>query len=473
MAKKSSKKGRRPLGADVEQPPIDRGHDEIDELEARAKDEGAGGDDEDHSWQDLLATNKEGKIKNTGANIVLILENHPAWKGALVYDERSLSITWAKDSTICNAAAGDPLKEHQQKDAAVWFQSAFGISASLKTIYETMIVCARGQSVDPVREWVESLEWDGVERLDSWLPDATGCVASRYAMAVGRKFMISAIARALRPGCKVDAMLILCGPQGTLKSTMLATLGGAWFTDQIGEIGSKDTLMQIHGPWLIEMSELDSMGKREASAVKAFLTTTTDRFRPPYGRSIGAYPRRCVFAGTTNLDTFLRDDTGGRRFWPIKIEEIDIDFVESCREQIYAEAAHAFAAGEQWWLPGDEEIKEEAEAEQEDRRQVDPWEEKVASWISKDMFSAAKELMIDEVLEGIGVDISRRDRFSAMRVGHALKRLGWTRHRRRIGGVRTYVYLPPVRLVSSSDVGEPSEPPPALDSPQQKIEEGY
>jgi len=398
-------------------------------------------------WRALLAYDKRGEgLRVVEANLMLIWRNDPDWAGRLAYDERSLRVVWRESCEVCGAAAGDELKESHAAEAVLWLaNSHYKLLVKRVMVYDTLVAAAYEKSFDPVRDWLTTLQWDGVERLDRWLADATGCAFDPYTVAVGSKWLISAVARALRPGCKVDTMLILCGPQGSLKSSLLAELGGLWFSDQVGEIGNKDTLLQIHGPWILEMSELDALTKREATSVKAFLTTTTDRFRRPYGHGVETYPRRCVFAGTTNLETFLKDDTGGRRFWPVKIEEIDLEYVKTNRNQLFAEARARFESGENWWIGYDDEAAELAADEQERRRRVDPWEEKIASWLAGHLSTA--DLTVNDILEGIGIDTARRDHSAATRVGICMTKTNWTRKRKRVHGILTYVYLPPVRAV--------------------------
>jgi predicted P-loop ATPase len=192
--------------------------------------------------------------------------------------------------------------------------------------------------------------------------------------------MISAVARIHRPGAKADCCLILEGPQGIRKSTALRTLAGEYFTDELADLGSKDAAMQTRGVWIIELSELDSLSNSEVARIKAFMSRTTDRFRPPYGTRLMESPRQCVFAGTVNHATYLRDETGGRRFWPVTCGRIEIDELARDRDQLWAEAKIRFDSGAAWWLDKPE-LVQMASDQQIERYEGDPWEEVISPWL--------------------------------------------------------------------------------------------
>jgi len=178
---------------------------------------------------------------------------------------------------------------------------------------------------------------------------------------------------------------VLEGPQGARKSTALKILAGEdWFTDELPDLGSKDAAMHMQGVWIIEIAELDAIGKAEVSRIKAFLTRTTDRFRPPYGRYTIEVPRQCVFAGTVNPDTYLRDETGNRRFWPVRCGTIDIDALARDRDQLWAEAVARFRGGAIWWLDTPA-LVAAAKAEQDKRYQTDAWDQLIEHWLSHEV----------------------------------------------------------------------------------------
>ena len=188
------------------------------------------------------------------------------------------------------------------------------------------------------------------------------------------------MARALQPACKADHVLILEGAQGAGKSTAIRTLcGDEYFGDTVPRLDSKDAADYVRGKWIIELAELSSVSKAEVEQVKAYITRTEEKFRPAYGRNEVVYQRRCVFVGTTNRTDYLRDETGNRRFWPIKIDSVGVEAIRKDRDQIWAAAKALYESGEQWWLTDEEAGL--AQDQQERRTVVDPLYEEVAQWL--------------------------------------------------------------------------------------------
>jgi energy-coupling factor transporter ATP-binding protein EcfA2 len=321
----------------------------------------------------------------------------------------------------------------------------------LKTIGKELVsdavsAVARHRQFHPVRETLNRLAHDGGQRLDSWLVRLAGAEDTPYTRAVGRKFLLQMVARVMEPGCKADHTLVLIGPQGAGKSALCRLLAGAaYFTDTLPAItGGKDVMEHLQGVWLAELAELAPSRKSEAEDLKAFLTGTVDRFRVAYGKRTESFPRQNVFVGTTNDDEFLRDSTGGRRFWPVHVGKIDLDGLAAERDQLFAEAVAAYRAGESWWM---EAAFEEAHARpmQDAARVRDSWAEDVVTWLNKPVrrdlgFDGPGEIRAEvtasEVMaEALGLTSGQQTMAIQKRVADVLKGLGWVKGHTRRGNV--------------------------------------
>ena len=245
---------------------------------------------------------------------------------------------------------------------------------------------------------------------------------------MGARWLISAVARIFRPGAKVDCCLILEGPQGIRKSTALRTVAGEYFTDELADLGSKDAAMQTRGVWIIELSELDSLGHAEVARIKAFMCRTTDRFRPPYGMRLVESPRQCVFAGTVNHGTYLRDETGGRRFLPVVCGRIDVEALAADRDQLWAEVKDRLEAGHVWWLDTPD-LVQLASDQQEARYEGDPWEEVIGPWLESRHSTAISEVL-EKCITKPQAQWTQTDKIRAAR---CLRAQGWVRYREREG----------------------------------------
>jgi predicted P-loop ATPase len=300
--------------------------------------------------------------------------------------------------------------------------------AGKETAGQEVQTVAREHPFHPVVDYLEALTWDRNKRISRWLPTYLGAKESEYTQAVGKKWLIGGVARVYRPGCKNDTCLNLEGAQGSLKSTALRCLADPWFTDDMPELGTKDSALQTRGVCLIELSELDSMNKTEISKVKAFMTRAVDRFRPPFGRRLIESPRECFFAGTTNQDHYLQDETGGRRFWPVRCGTILIDDLRRDRDQLLAEAVAKFRAGAVWWLT-DAKTNAAAADEQRDRYVGDAWAQLIAAWVA-----GRESVSIQEVL-ALCIDKPKENWSQAdqNRVARCLRAAKWERFRFREG----------------------------------------
>lgn len=380
-------------------------------------------------------------------NITTILRNDPAWIGLLAFDEMRGEIIkrrtppWHED----DRPAVDTRSWVDEDDVrlANWFNRTWGMKTPTpKVIREAIPVVAGALHIHPVRDWLDSLKWDGKSRLNTWLIRLGGAEDSPYTRAVAAMFAIGAVARVYKPGCKVDHTLVLEARQGLGKSTMLRQLVGEdWFLETEAELGTKDFLQDLRSKWVIELAELDTLTRSELSRVKAVLTKQVDRYRASYGRSSRDYPRQCVFTGTTNEDQYLKDDTGNRRFLPIKLTKILLALLAKERDQLWAEAAHRYKAGEAWHIT-DKTLLGLFEEQQEGRRQADPWEAPIAAWVVEKGSRANHGVTTNEVLDALDIKIKDQTRYESMRVGTILRKLGWVRIRETGWGDREYRYYP-------------------------------
>lgn len=313
-----------------------------------------------------------------------------------------------------------------------------GLSFSIQQISAAIEATAQENAYHPIRDYLNGLTWDGVPRLEHWLHDFLGAEDNEYTAGVGRLFMIAMVARIMRPGCKNDYVLILEGAQGIRKSSACRVLaGGRYFSDALPPIrdASKDLSQHLSGKWLIEMAEMSATSRADAEALKAFLTRTQETYRPAYGRNEVTQPRQCVFIGTTNRDTYLRDATGDRRFWPVKCgtdgQPCDIDGLRDHRDQLFAEAFHLYQRGEKWWPDSDFEAQY-IRPQQAERFECDPWEEMIAAHIET---TQTDRLTVAGLLSNV-IDKKAPSRADSARVKSILQRLGYVE--KKIRGHRHY-----------------------------------
>lgn len=394
-------------------------------------------------WREGLLLNLNGTVKPVLANAITALREATEWSGVLRYNEFGHS-TVMQQSPPWDAPDREFPSDWTPNDDVLtteWLHHQ-GIYVSVEATGQAVEAIAREKPFHPVREYLKALTWDGAHRLDTWLHEYLGVTPSPYAAAVGSRWMISAVARVFEPGCKADCCLILEGEQGIRKSTALRALAEPWFTDEIADLGSKDAALQTRGVWVIEIAELDSMSRSDIGKIKAFMSRMTDRFRPPYGKRPIDSPRQCVFAGSVNHGTYLRDETGGRRFWPVecKAAVIDVDALADVREQLWAEATALYFDGKPWWLDSVELTREAAE-EQAERYEGDPWDELIMAWAEqRESVSIAEVLsMCLEKKKDLWTQIDKN------RVARCLRARGWLRYNSGPRRAREWRYRQPTQ----------------------------
>lgn len=387
------------------------------------------------TWEARLVRNDKGQILPVLSNVVDVLLNSPDWEGVIVYDEFSGQVVKAKAPPFPRGEIGEWTDKDDLR-ATLWIQRKYSFHPREDVVMKGVLLAADAQSRHVVRDYLDPLVWDGKERLSMWMIDYLGAEDIEYVRRVSRKFMIGAVARIYKPGCKMDNVLILEGTQGLKKSTALKTLAGEWFTDAPLRFENKDTYSIMRGKWIIELAELDSFNKADSEAAKQFFGQYVDRYRDFYGKRASDVPRQQVFAGSTNKYVYLKDETGNRRYWPVRAIEIYLEALAAARDQLWAEAVVAFRAGEPYWeTPDDVPLFRE---QQEARFVSDAYTEVIAvGLIGKTQTS------VTDVLQNIlKLDTSKWTMPEQQRVGRSLGQLGWIRKKGPSkGGDRPWIYV--------------------------------
>jgi putative DNA primase/helicase len=406
-----------------------------------------------------------GVPEKTVANLLTIFARDPRWTGVLAYHalRECTSIVvmppWHPDDAGAERPRGD-WTEQDSTRAASWLAREWRIYMHTPLVEEAIETVARRVIIDPLAGYLNELRWDGKPRIDRWLALYAGASDTPYTQAIGARWLISAVARALRPGCKVDCVLILEAKQGLGKSSMLRALcpDEILFLDDELEIGNKDAAQVLRGKWLIELGELGALSRSQLSQQKSFITRQTDTYRPSYGRRAKDFPRRCVFAGSTNEEQYLRDDEN-RRFWPVRCGvRIDVEGVAAVRDQLWAEAMARFTAGERWHVETPE-LAALCREQQERRAQPDPWEQWIGDWLDAELRKPCDTRMLGDLCEcprcrglttggalsgAVGLEKAKQARGDEMRAAAVFRKLGWSRgDQARREGTRVYPYFPP------------------------------
>ena len=309
-----------------------------------------------------------------------------------------------------------------------------GVEFSVDVVHRACLTWGFSNKFNPVVDWLEQLEWDGKKKMDHWLTTYCQAIDDAYTRAASRNVFLGAVGRALKPGIKLDTMIVLEGTQGVGKSKAVKILGGEYTLEglPINDLRNKDVVTALLGKWFVELDELDVARKTTAEALKSFLSRTSDRVRMAYARETKDFPRRCVFIGTTNDSSYLKDATGNRRFLPVRVSRVDLKGLTRDRDQLFAEALVAWKAdpsASSLVLP--EDLWEEASARQEERRLADPWEERLESFLSRE--GAADFYQPGALLtEAIGKDVSSQSQNDLRRVRQIMTRMGWESRQKRV-----------------------------------------
>ena len=384
-------------------------------------------------WDNLgLAVNGQGTPNANIANILRVFRNSPYFAKNIWYDDFYHTV-------FIN---GKPVTDSAEVELTAFIQDEVGIqNIHDSTVAKTINLFARQHTRNEPQEWIKSLKWDGTPRITEFLHLGTGCEDNEYSRAVSRNFMLSMTARIIKPGCKCDTMIILEGGQGIKKSTFLeSVVSSKWHTEAVESINSNNFYQCLNGKMLIEFADLSTWTNADVNKLKQILSNKKDTYRAPYERHSGDHLRSSVFAGTTNESVYLKDETGARRFYPIRARRLDISYVRDIREQIFAEAAHIFNSEtpeyddarveSQWW-----EIPDSALNEQDERRVADPWEVDITNFVC-----GIDKFYMDDIMEKcLHIEKSKKTKYDAVRIGKILSMLNFEKKRESFGN-RGYYY---------------------------------
>ena len=380
-------------------------------------------------WAEKLQRNQNGAVKGTIDNILIILDGDPALKGKFALNlfancgEILGALPWQKDTKR-------RLWSDTDSNGLYWYLERMWGITQRGNIDSALDIHAATHAFNEVQDYINGLTWDGVPRLDTLLIDYLGAKDTAYNRAVCRKRFPGAIARAMTPGCKYDTMLILAGPQGLGKSTLLDKMSRGWFNDSIRTFEGKEASELLQGVWLVEVAELDAFRRTDIARIKQFLSLKADRYRAAYGRHVKELPRCCVFFGTCNEMEFLQDTTGNRRFWPVDVGEetatksVFRDLPDETINQLWAEAKMRWQTGEKLYLTGA--LDAEAKIKQEEHREASVREGLIMEFAERQVPADWAKWSLDRrrdfwagaahTQEGATLELVDRDRITAIEV---------------------------------------------------------
>lgn len=405
--------------------------------------DGPGGEDWERSLR-RSGRNGSGDYLTSAGNMSMILQSHFLWAGLLAYDEMSYRTIKKRPPPYPGGTVGE-WSDADDVWTAIWLEQHYNIRPRTTLVAQVVGATAQLNRFHQVREWLAELPlWDRIERLPTFFQDAVGAPQTPYTAAVGRAFFVAAVARVMRPGVKVDTMLVLEGKQGVGKSKLILELfTPTWHIEISYAPGSLDFFQSLRGCWCAEFGELSQFDRADTNRIKQVLTQVQDTYRASYGHHAGTYPRQAVFVGSTNKREWGFDETGMRRFLPIYCTDINVQYAIDNRDQLWAEALYRYQQGETWWdIP-------DADKEQDARYDYDAWEELVMAWIEKNEpyalpgqgFTFGINKVYEAAIHGENArNIPPITRGDQTRLGRVLTRLGWQRTRGTSGGKRTYTY---------------------------------
>jgi len=376
-----------------------------------------------NAWKGNLQRDDKGGVRKNLTNLVLHLRNLGEFGKQLRFNEMTHQMEWR----------GRRFEDPDLIDMRLILERE-GFPPAERDVRPAAERVARENAYNPVVDYLNALVWDQRPRLAKWMVNLLGAPDTPFVRLISPKVLISAVARAIDPGCKVDTVLVLEGEQGIKKSSAIAALFGEEYTAESVSLFDQHNkmVMAMMGAWVVELAEFVAIARSHHASVKGLISMRQDRVVLPYAKMASTHPRRCIFFGTINPEAagYLTDSTGNRRYWPVTVTKINLDGLRAHRDQLWAEAAERYRAGERWWLEADEEAAAvEAQAEREEE---DAWTEPLGAELQKKGWPS--EVTANEAMSLLGIPHERKDKRSQGRIAAALKQLGYERTTARPNG---------------------------------------
>lgn len=387
----------------------------------------------DGNWRDSLICNKEGNlIKGSIKNIILFLENFSSYKGVFKLNDFQKEIfisrcpPWNSESTFKVRRLDDTDITNCTAD-----MEQYGVAPDTNKVFKALTVASENNKFHPAREYFNALEWDGKQRLETWLSYYLGAEDDdpKYLAFIGKKWLTAAVKRIFEPGCKFDHILVMEGKQGEGKSTALEYMatfeGEAYFTDniKIADISKDNTIIMLQGSIIVELAELAGFNKKDDEEIKGWIVNKHDKCRRPYDKMVSVFPRQFVLSATTNNYDYLKDPTGNRRYWPLKSSAVDLEAIQRDRKQLWAEAVHWYKSG-LYIGPTDAE-KALAKTAQNKRLVVDSWEDHVMEAAEKLGMRVYEGFKVRDIFRELQMGIRDQDQKSSRRISSILQTNGF------------------------------------------------
>jgi putative DNA primase/helicase len=366
------------------------------------------------TWKAHLLKDHKGTIKKNVTNLMLHLQHLEPFGSTIRFNELTQQVEWD----------GKPYNEQTDDVKVAMILDDANFEPPKASINSAIVAHAKMNSYHPVRDYLNSLRWDNLNRIDDWLIRFFGAEDTPFNRLASRKFLIGAVARAFEPGCKVDAMMILEGPQGIKKSSGIEALfSPSFYTASVSLFKDHQKMvMQTFGAWVIELPEFAAVMRKDMNFIKGLMTITTDKVPLPYARTISEHPRQFITVATYNPEEdegYLDDSTGNRRFWPVAVTKVDIQGIKKYRDQLWAEARKAYMDGERWWFEGEEE-EAIASANVNDRESTDAWMDVLKNKLDPTMHYGYADIYVM-----LSITNDRVNRETKARVRRAMKALGY------------------------------------------------